>query len=249
MRTPNQMNDSPKLNRDDSLKIEVEQHPFEFREYGNDPLTERIVEAINRMGGVGEDAERNYQSALEALREQSEKVIAIVTAEYRDLPKDQYLDRWSLVQLLAELRDPASLPVLDEILSERIEPERSKDPHSFTTVGEEVMVRTTAVEAITRIAADGSQQALELLLKHAQHENFSVKRAAIQGYLAQAGENARERLVRVLPPEDHFILDIRRQDVREVPQAEGGLFIASQDRDTLPPPQPPSASPDQQPTE
>lgn len=239
------MNDTPKVDSDDSLEVEVKHHLFGFKENPNNPLNEQIVEAANMMGAVGNDAEANYQAVLDDLRKQSKKVVSIIAAEYRDLPEDQYLDRWSLVQLLAELKDPSSLPILNEILARRIPPEQSKDPHSFTTIGEEIIIRTTAVEVITRIAADGNKKALQLLLKHARHANFSVKRACIQGYLAYGGKNARKALVRALPKKDHYVLDIRRMDVREVPQVQGGLFLAPQDRDELPPPQLPTKTPEQ----
>jgi HEAT repeat protein len=242
MRIRKQISDTPKSDRDNSLKVEVKPHPFGFKKSPDNPLNERIVEAINMMGGVGNDAEANYQAALDALRKQSSKVVPIVAAEYADLPKDQYLDRWSLIQLLAELKAASSLPILDGILSSRIPPEQSKNPHSFTTVGEEITIRTTAVEAVTRIAADKNKQALEILLKHAQHKNFSVQRASIQGYLTYGGKDAREVLVKVLPKKDQFILDIRRVDIREVPQAEGGIFLVSRDSDELPPPQLPDRS-------
>lgn len=153
-------------------------------------------------------------------------MVSIVTSEYKNLPKNQYLDRWSLVQLLVELKDPSALPTLDEILSSQIPSEESKDPHSFSTVREEIIIRTTAVEALISLAVDRNAQALELLLKHVKHENISVKRASIQGYLACGGAEARDTLLRILPKKDHFILNIQRKDVREVPQAEGGRYLA-----------------------
>lgn len=219
---------------DNSVAIQVIPHPFRFRGSPNNPLNEQIVEAVNRMGGAGDDAEANYQAVLDALRQNAAEVVSIVTSEYRDLLENQYLDRWSLIQLLTELRHPASLAVLDEILSSRIPPERSNDPHSFTTFGEEVIIRTTAVEALTQISADENREALELLLRHTRHENFSVKRACIQGYLAHGGENARETLLEVLPESDHFILNIRREDVRNVPQPRGENYLVRPETDRPP---------------
>jgi hypothetical protein len=87
---------------------------------------------------------------------------------------------------------------------------------------------------LTRIAADGSEAALAALLRHAGHENFSIRRAAIQGYLAHGGEQARSVLLKALPERDHFILDIKRVDVRQVPQATGGLHLVSRDKADLP---------------
>jgi HEAT repeat protein len=232
MPTSRGTSDTPRLDQGDSVELRKNSHPFSFNANPDSPLNEQIVEAINRMGGGGENAEAAYQSSLDVLRRQAKKVISTVAVEYNELPEDQYLDRWSLVQLLAELKDAAALPALDEILSSPIPPERSKETHSFSTVGEEVMIRTTAIEAVTRIAGK-NKQALEILLKHTQHKNFSVKRAAIQGYLEQGGKDAREALLKSLPKKDHYILDIRRMDVREVPQAEGGLFLARRDREDL----------------
>jgi hypothetical protein len=219
---------------DSSLAIQVIPHPFGFRRSPDNRLNEQIVEAVNRMGGVGDDAEANYQAALNTLRQNAAEVVSIITSEYRDLPENQHLDRWSLIQLLTELRHPASLPVLNEILSSRIPPERSNDPHSFTTVGEEVMIRTTAVEALTQISADENREALELLLRHTRHENFSVKRACIQGYLASGGENALQTLLEVLPESDRFILNIRRADVRDVPQPRGENYLIRPEADRPP---------------
>ena len=104
---------------------------------------------------------------------------------------------------------------------------------TYSTVGEEVMIRTTAIEGITHLAGGGDRQALDLLRKHTHHDTFSVRRAAIQGYLEAAGPDAREELRRMLPERDHFILDIRRADVQEVPQPS--VEPTTEDRDQVPP--------------
>jgi hypothetical protein len=219
---------------DDKLEIRMKPHPFIFSRDPKNPLNEQIVETINRMGGVGEDAEKRYQACLNALFRQAREVVAIVEQELKDQPADSYLDRWSLVYLLAELKQPNALQALDGILSARIPEERYKDPHNFTSVGEEVVIRTTAVDAIMRIAADGVKEAQEMLLKHVRHDNFSVKRAAVQAFLQVAGEGGRETLMKNMPESDHHILDIKAIDVRQAPQAEGGLHLKPCDREELP---------------
>lgn len=230
-----QRSDAPRLILDDNLKIEVIVHPYSFEHSPDKELNQRIVDAINQMGGIGESGEKCYQSALDGLARRAKDVIRIAAAEYARLPKNQYLDRWALVQLIAEIKDEVSLEFLDRILSSEIPPEESNDPHSFTTVGEEVMIRTTGVDAVAGIAADGSAKALEVLLRHVRHDNFSVKRASIQGYLAHGGADAAEQLKKILPERDHYILDIKRIDVRQAPQAEGGLHLVCRDKGELPP--------------
>jgi hypothetical protein len=123
---------------------------------------------------------------------------------------------------------------LNEIISTAIPPERSEDPHSFTTVGEEVMIRTTAVEALARLSAAGNQEALDSLLEHSGHANFSVKRASILAYLDHAGDKSRDQLVARLPRSDHFILDIKRADIREVPQPDPVATLKREEVEDLP---------------
>lgn len=204
----------PKAEADDALEIAVTPA---LRFDGVDPsLAGRIREAINAMGAVGDDAEAIYQAALERLRPDSAPVVAAIRAEFAALPVERHLDRWSLFQLLAELRDPSALPVLDDQLSKDLPPERSKNPHRRSTLRQETINLTTAIEAIARIAADGVAEAPPLLLKHATHPSLSVRRAAAQGFLEHGGEAARRTLIETLPQSDHPLLDIRRNDVREI---------------------------------
>ena len=226
--------DTPRLVGDDSLKIQTVAHPFNFERSADAELAQRLVDAINLMGGVGERAEACYQGALDGLARRAKEAVHALAEEYERLPAAQYLDRWALMQLMAELKHESALDPLDRLLASRLPAETSADPHSFSTAGEEVMIRTTAVEAVIRIAADGHARALEVLLRQATHENFSVKRAAVQGYLAHGGEHARDTLGKVLPERDHFIMDIRRVDVRHVPQAQGGLHLVCRDQADLP---------------
>ena len=74
---------------------------------------------------------------------------------------------------------------------------------------------------------------MELLLRYAQHETFSVRRAAIQGYIEAAVPDARDELRDRLPEEDRLILDIRRADVQDVPQPSVEQTI--DDGDPVPP--------------
>lgn len=226
--------DTPRLMVDDRLELNTVASPFRFERSVDAELAGRITEAVNRMGGAGEFAEACYQQALDALARRAKEVTKALAEELDRLEESSYLDRWALVQLMAELKHESALEALDRLLASRVPDERSSDPHSFTTAGEEVMIRTSAVEAATRIAADGSERARELLLRHAAHENFSVKRAAIQGYLAHGGEGAREVLQKRLPERDQFILGIQRVDVRQVPQAQGGLHLVNRREKDLP---------------
>jgi hypothetical protein len=199
----------------DKLKLDITS-PFKFQDVA-ELLTIRILDAINRMGAVGDEAEEKYQNAIKAIRPESAAVVRAIGEELKVVPPSRYLDRWSLIQLTAELRDPCSLPLLDTILSSKMPEEQFKDPHARSSLRQETINLTTAVEAISRIASDGNAKALELLLKHTAHESLSVRRACVQEYFAHGGKDAGKKLLEVLPQRDHYLLRIKKIDVKEVP--------------------------------
>jgi len=114
--------DAPVLRTPDTVQIKVAEHPFSFRGSRNKEVNALIVEAVNRMGGVGDDAEEQYRRALAALKGRADEAVEILAAEYEALPEERYLDRWSLVQLLSDLRDPKAVKVLTGIVASKIPP-------------------------------------------------------------------------------------------------------------------------------
>jgi hypothetical protein len=229
--------DAPLLRTPDTLKIKVAEHPFSFRGSRNKEINALIVETINRMGGVGDDAEENYRRALAALKGRVDEVVDIVAAEYESLPEEQYLDRWSLVQLLSELRDPRAVKVLNGIVTSKIPPEKFKQSHDFSSVTEEVIIRTTAVDGLAKLSADGVEEARRALLRHSGNRVFSIRRASVQG-LMETGtdEDKKELRAKLKAKGDERLLKIRRLDVRQVPQATGGRFVVHPDaKEEVPP--------------
>jgi hypothetical protein len=220
------MSDAPRLTPVDELNKRLTHAPL-FASVKSRSLKPLLLEAVQRMNGVGEDAESNYQRALTALRETGREAIDALGQEFAELSEDQYVNRWSVVQLLTDLQDPSALDVLDKIISSPMPKERSPDPHS-STAGRELVVRTTAVEAVARLAARGSVEARDALLKYARHSVRSVKIAAVLSYLEQGGTRARRELLRRMLKADHWMLDIRRMHPRELPPVTGHRFLPPQ---------------------
>jgi HEAT repeat protein len=197
-------------------------------------ITETLYSLMNPSGDTAEEA---YQRSLDRLRERGDQIAPAVGAKYEAMDEDQYLERWSLVQLLTDLRHPSVVPALTEVLRRPIPPERSPDPaHGISTVGEEVIIRTTAIEALGRLAADGDPAAKAQLLEQVQHRNFSVRRAAIQAITESGDAELIQHVRRELEgTDDERLLQYRRVDVRSVPQAEGGRFLKQGSVPPLPP--------------
>ena len=230
--------DTPFLATPDTLEIRQAEHPFSFRNSKDEKLNALIVEAVNRMGDVGDDAEENYRRALNSLTKRGPSVLDVILAEYDNLPEDSYLDRWSLVQLLIELRYPEAVKPLNRIIAARIPAEKFRKSHDMSTVAEEVMIRTTAVEGLVRLSADGVAEARDVLLKYAVHRTFSIRRACVQGLMQTGTDDDKRKLRRLLKErKEEGLLKIKQVDVRSVPQPIGGRFVVPpQVKSEAPPP-------------
>jgi HEAT repeat protein len=171
------------------------------------------------MNSMGADAEEEYRRLLDAARKQApEIVLAIARGEHACAAGD-YSTRWGLIFAASELKHPAALPFLCELILTPLPAETSRNPHSFSVVAEETILRTTAVEGVGHLAASGRKEALDALLSFLAIPSLSIRRAAVQAILGTpGGRRLRRRIAESLPRDERFLLDLRRPDVREVPQ-------------------------------
>jgi hypothetical protein len=170
------------------------------------------------MNAAGDDAEEEYRRVLADLRRQAELVVVEIARAQGDCNARDYPTRWAHVHAAAELRHPAALPFLRNLILTPIPPEESPDPHSFSSVGEETILRTTAVEGIGYLAKDRAD-ATEALFEALKQPSLSIRRAAVQSLLATSrGRRLQARIRKALPEEHQFLVDLRAVDVRDVPQ-------------------------------
>lgn len=217
---------------DDTLRTKPVPSPFRFRSRSTKRTQGLILEAINRAGGVGPQAEEMYRQSVDALREDKDAV-RVIMAEYDDCPKKQYLDRWSLVMLLSELESPRTLDFFITVVSARLPQPKKGKPHAFNPLREELIIRTTAIDVVGRFAGAGEEAAREALLKWVHHRNFTMRRAAVQAFLEHGAKSKLEAhniLRRELAEEDLGLLKIRRLKVGEAPPIEGERFLSDDPR-------------------
>lgn len=190
------------------------QNPFR-----NNEDAKALRHFLSVMYGHGENAAEIYGQALEPLRSRAEGVVAEIAHVESSLKETDYPSRWALIFAASELRSPAALPYLRSVALSRIPSERSRATHSFSTVAEETILRTTAVEGIGRLALDHDSQAVGALLECLSRPSISIRRAAVQELLAAPdGHNLRDRIAAALPEDQRFLLDLRHIDVHQVPQ-------------------------------
>lgn len=197
----------------------LEPAPRELPQFDASPAGVLLKNFVAAMNVMGDDAEEGYQVALRELRQRrGEVLVELARAEDRADPQD-YSTRWALVHIASELRHSAALSHLTNLVSTPIPPEQSTNPHSYSTVVQETILRTTAVEGVGYIAAKGGKAAFEALFEFLKQPSLSIRRAAVQAILSTPkGQEARKRIEGLLPKDQRFLLDIKPADVREVPQ-------------------------------
>lgn len=172
------------------------------------------------MSASGDDADDQYRRALVDLRKHAELVMVEVARSHSECSAHDYPTRWAHVHAASELRHPAALPFLRNLILTPIPPEGSPDPHSWSTVGEETILRTTAVEGVGFLARN-RVSAVDTLFEALRQPSLSVRRAAVQSLLSTGrGRKLRAQVANALPEEQRFLLDLKAVNVADVPQVK-----------------------------
>ncbi|MEO8496157.1 MAG: hypothetical protein ABI614_13890 [Planctomycetota bacterium] len=206
---------SPLADDFDSLKVREPAQPQRLSAVGE--LVRQVLVAMNVSG---EDAEESYQRSVAAVRRHPvEAVIEIARMECMCLSTD-YAARSALVYAACELEHRAALPLLKSAVLTPIPAERFTDPRS-STVAEETIIRTTAVDGVATLARQGDKDVIDLLFEFLAVPSISIRRAAVQGLLGSPqGDDLRGRIAECLPKDQRFLLDLKKLDVREAAQID-----------------------------
>ncbi len=125
-----------------------------------------------------------------------------------------------------------ALPLLFSIIETPLPSEPQPPSHGFSIVGEETILRTTAIEGIGHLADEGDDAVLDALFRAIRQPSISIRRAAIQALLhTKGGKMLRQRITACLPPEQYFLLDLVTPRVTEVSQVtEPEHFLSEEAR-------------------
>ena len=209
---------------------------------------------LGAMYAVGEDAEAEYQRALRDLRHDPGASVSGIAVAYGASRTRDYPGRWALIFAAGELQHPAALPFLVSVAETPLPPEPAEPGHGFSVVGEETILRTTALEAIGHLVEERREPATAALLRALRQPSLSIRRAAVQA-LKRAGAAGEliERIRAELPPDLHFLLTLSTPQVHEVAQVPDPRRFLSERGRTAPGSPPPAlgapSSPEGEPPE
>ncbi len=172
---------------------------------------------ITAMNAMGIDADSNYKAALRDLRRHSDEVMVAIAERSGACRNRDFPHRWALVYTAAQLRSAVSLPFLRNLVLSPIPAEESRAPHSFSTVAQETVLRTTAVEAVGFLARKRLKKAINALFEFLTIPSISIRRAAVQSLLA-VDKRLRNKIEECLPKDARYLLDVVPKKVHEVLQ-------------------------------
>jgi hypothetical protein len=207
---------------------------------GDERLYRRLLDAVAVMTSGGVHADESYQRTLREIREDTEFIeILLRTAD--SLPEEAYDERWALTQLAVDLQHPRTAEYLAALIRRPVPPEQAEDSgHGQSTVTEEVILRTTAIEGLARLTREGTdatkgqvEALLDTLVETLDSTQYlSLRRAAWFALVDSGNEDvigrARASLAR---RGEEWVTTMRRIPVEEAPQADP----TSPDREVPPP--------------
>lgn len=206
----------------------------------NDPdAYGRLIDIIGAMTSSGERADVRYRRSLTRASRDS-GFVTLVARTAATLEEEAYEERWALTQLLVDLESPDAAEALTDLVRAPIPPEKSKDPsHGLSTVTEEVILRTTAIEGLARLQRQEVDTTDTLLETISGSEYVSLRRAAWFALVDGGRDDAVERARSILTDRDEaWITELKRIPVEEAPQADRAQIGRAKPRPRRPLPEP-----------
>jgi HEAT repeat protein len=172
---------------------------------------------MSTVAAVGQNAEEEYQASLQALRAHGPEAVEVLHRVYVNMDETRYFARWALVETLRELRSDSALQALTEIASVPVPKEKWTDPEASSR-DQESHIRVTAVVGIADLAKQGNRDAEQALTRFLTHEDLSVRREAIRGYLGAGKDyDARASYLRKnLSERDQSLINLNVTEVKQV---------------------------------
>lgn len=186
---------------------------------GSDPASVVLSNFLRTMNALGPDAEDNYERALREMKRNASGLTMTIARAEAACPQDNYQLRWGLVYAAVQMHHASTLPFLKKLVLTEIPPEETLTPHSSSTVAEETIIRTTAVEGIGYLAKKGKKEALNSLFEFLTIPSISIRRASVQELL-KVDKRLRAKISSLLPKEFHYLLDVNQKNVKDVPQVK-----------------------------
>ncbi len=183
--------------------------------------TSAVEDHLRLMQGQGEDAQAALDASYALLHQHGGGAIAAATALYDATSARRYLRRWSLVDVLGELRSPESTATLAAIARAPLPADPGPERE------EETMIRLRALDGLTALARRGDAAATAALRACVTECAPALKPSVVHAVLVASNDPAtNDALARALGPDEAWMLDLRAGDLAtdstaRPPEADG----------------------------
>lgn len=192
---------------------------------GDERLYRMLLDAVGAMTAGGPAADEIYNGLVRQFGE-DEQFVEVVLKTLDSLEESEYQERWALLQLAIDLEHPVAGRYLAEFIRRPIPEERSEDPvHGVSTVTEEVILRTTAIEGLARLFRR-DVDSTDVLLEMVASSDYTAVRRASWFALIDGGRDEAVQRARALLQESEYgwIAELRRIPVQEAEQHDPRLI-------------------------
>jgi HEAT repeat protein len=194
------------------------------------PARAALLSFLAAAYGGGAGAEEEYERELARLRGEPDAAVVEIAQLLGATPSRDFPTRFALIHAATELRHASAISLLASVAETPVPPEPSQHSHSFSMTANETILRTTAVEGLGQLARTGERGARDALFRCLRHSSLSVRRAAVHAILAGGRRKTTLARVRaVLPPDDHFLVELAQPTVHEVPQVKNPKRFLSEE--------------------
>ncbi|MDO8462106.1 MAG: hypothetical protein Q7S98_04500, partial [Deltaproteobacteria bacterium] len=181
-------------------------------------LPKEVKEGLRIVGSDDWDnnKQQEWENRLALLRLKANEVVPKIADTLRSIPIENHYPRYELTFLLGEIGSDQALPVLKEVIQEKVPEELMQYPQSEGTPGGSyLIVKTQAVDAIMMIGlqSDKKEEIKGTLVEGISSEYRPVRRASVMAMkqLFPDDPALKEKVIAMLPEKDKFFYDIKIQ--------------------------------------
>jgi hypothetical protein len=208
-------------------------------------LEAALRDHLRTANALGPTAAASYTASVDRLRERASAVITLAETLYQKAPVEQFEYRWSLLNVMGEMRSASAVRPLHDALAQPFQAARpellSEHGPELDRVRNELKVRMAALRGLRDLSQSGNaaaSQSLEDLVR--SHDAETIRReAAIALVLSRGGDvETMSRLRAILPASQQWILSVERDTPDKRPRARPQITERPRPRQTPPPVKP-----------